>query len=1034
MMTDGTDAEITAGEDQALCKNTLDIKLAPIFLRTTQHISGKGRCKQSLEKRRLLPSSATASQRHDLQVVKHQHRISPPAHSLPSPPPPPPCTLTQRKGKVCSTRRELSVSGQQGCLEEIRLSNPVFPVRRVFSALQKKCDENVPDLISPEKTPYPSSLHLQPNHLGEKRKRQNEQDVSDKISKRPRSSLATEKGSDTGHCPPSEQGVHVYTESPNLKHRRSRLSRTYRLKRQRESGGLVNNHDLKLNPTDHTDSESQSPLWSPSLQRDSGVEDVLWTEKYCPRRSSEVIGNSASVNKLHSWLKKWKLRADCDERRIQREKKHEENSNGSWDCGDFQGEAVFEEEREEPLRNTVLITGPPGVGKTASVYACAQELGFKVFEVNCSSQRSGRHLVSQLKEATQSHLVETSGKHPLKPAYFNNYTNNSWAAKPVALPGKAPSLKNVISSSNKRGGKTLGRAGRKRKPGPATVTLANFFKMKANADDLLSGGPGESPEKPDIEESRNTSPSTDETTSRRKKTATSLILFEEVDVIFDDDVGFLAAVKTFTTTTKRPVVLTTSDPLFKERFDGSLDEVIFKTPSVVNVCSYLRLVCLAENVRTELGDVQRLARQSRGDVRRCLLQLQLWVHSGGGQRPQQGAPSKEPDGVHWCDDDEVEDSHLPPCDSGCTASMLGLHTVTQQSILNLLKRQSCTDPDNKLLDVLSESWRRGVPLLYSNLELLLPLPVSAQATPAHDPTKVACPGLHSEPKPPDIQPQIQQPDKDVDLKATTVNDVSVRTFSRLSRRKCMSTGFDSRSSSSVTLNLKPRKTSLSLKGIHLRSPSSDDKTKTERNATKLATRCLDALTDFTDLMSYLDATMPTAEAGGSEEFVWTGGHIEDGLLDEMREEEEGRGGRERLLEIQGAVEGLGFHSCWCRVSEVWIQAQRCRQELGDEEWGRLVEKLTFPVSSHRQSFSFSLLPLCKPSVAQRRFDLSRKVLRSRSFSLLGNRQAVGVDYLPVLRSVSQQQGRTPARCVNYLSNIPLGLSKSTIQLLAEDFS
>lgn len=43
-----------------------------------------------------------------------------------------------------------------------------------------------------------------------------------------------------------------------------------------------------------------------------------------------------------------------------------------------------------------------------------------------------------------------------------------------------------------------------------------------------------------------------------KKTATSLILFEEVDVIFDEDSGFLAAIKTFMTTTKRPVVLTTS--------------------------------------------------------------------------------------------------------------------------------------------------------------------------------------------------------------------------------------------------------------------------------------------------------------------------------------------------------------------------------------------------------------------------------------------------------------------------------------------
>ena len=33
---------------------------------------------------------------------------------------------------------------------------------------------------------------------------------------------------------------------------------------------------------------------------------------------------------------------------------------------------------------------------------------------------------------------------------------------------------------------------------------------------------------------------------------------EQVDVIFDDDVGFLSAIRSLMTTTKRPVVLTTS--------------------------------------------------------------------------------------------------------------------------------------------------------------------------------------------------------------------------------------------------------------------------------------------------------------------------------------------------------------------------------------------------------------------------------------------------------------------------------------------
>lgn len=120
-----------------------------------------------------------------------------------------------------------------------------------------------------------------------------------------------------------------------------------------------------------------------------------------------------------SWLKEWKKRADWEEKRNQKGEKEDKehqgadrvqndicsfsleltlkryrlimiwtvlsllnNSTDSLDSLDFKDDKSDIEE-ENNLCNTVLITGPPGVGKTAAVYACAQELGFKVGGVFC---------------------------------------------------------------------------------------------------------------------------------------------------------------------------------------------------------------------------------------------------------------------------------------------------------------------------------------------------------------------------------------------------------------------------------------------------------------------------------------------------------------------------------------------------------------------------------------------------------------------------------------------------------------------------
>lgn len=90
------------------------------------------------------------------------------------------------------------------------------------------------------------------------------------------------------------------------------------------------------------------------------------------------------------------------------------------------------------------------------------------------------------------------------------------------FPGKLQRSKNLISKSKNRA--ATNSSGRKFKAKPAACTLTRYFKTKEKSDhvDLSTTA------KPKADEVENSSAGCDQTVPHMKKTATSLILFEEV--------------------------------------------------------------------------------------------------------------------------------------------------------------------------------------------------------------------------------------------------------------------------------------------------------------------------------------------------------------------------------------------------------------------------------------------------------------------------------------------------------------------------
>lgn len=966
-------------------------------------------------------------------------------------------------------RPEISEIVRQLLTAEVGSSNPAFPVQTFITRFlkrrtdhQQQCTASEPDAVTGA-----TSITLPAEPAGGKRKRVDDVgEITVKAAKKQRGNSTEEK---------------VSTTEPEPTKRGGRMRRTRRSRLEEEVNEKAK-PSVKAAPIP---SEDDSVVVHDDLllQEDIGKKDVvkeevLWTDKYQPQHPSDIIGNTLSVRRLHSWLKEWKLRADREENKKQKDKKQEEGSNDSdWDCTEEDSQ-----DGEDMLCNTLLITGPTGVGKTAAVYACAQELGFKVFEVNASSQRSGRLILSQLKEATQSHQVDSQGVNAHKPTFFNSYGTSSSAGtlRPGSSPRKVNSPRRVVSSPRKHPQSPRG----VKRGGLAPTSLANFFKVGRSTDKetintkkneqaaaskraIKANESTNKHKEPAVKSPAATSPKEKNSEEQSKKTATSLILFEEVDVIFDDDSGFLAAIKTFMTTTKRPVILTTSDPAFSTMFDGNFEEIQFKTPSVVDAGSFLQLVCLAEDMRTDVGDISSLLRFNRCDIRQTLLQLQFWTRSGGGRnitKPlmhtgKNEYVSKQTDeeagGMSVCA--VTEPSTLPPCDTGCTESMVGLLNIEpERDIWELLRNWR---PMDEVLcwELLTNSRRQGVDLLYSNMERLLPLPLTQLTTstckleqsvsqdhPSSNPKELPSTVLHGAlPSHARLLQTAEQKSVDCSDDGSPVKMSKRMKETKRRQRLPDQDGLhsDSDSEDSFLSLCKPQDASKTKEQVRESLVSEVVKRKPltpeEQLKSVPVSQCLESIADFFDDMSYVDSLLPHPERGyNHRRTLMVGAVVKDGLTDELRLESD-RGswvGEEHALEIQAAVEALSFHKCRISVVEAWDKAQQLEGELGKEA----AAELTLPVAAHRDGYSLTQDGPCQPQLCQWRTEVMESLMSKGVFGTLGSKPAAALDYLPTLRTICRseqlkEQGKVKRRFLHYLDAIHLGLEKSTLQHLAKDF-
>lgn len=103
--------------------------------------------------------------------------------------------------------------------------------------------------------------------------------------------------------------------------------------------------------------------------RNSG--SMLWTEKYRARKFTDLVGDERTHRTVLRWLKGWDpIVFSGSGRSKQKVKASEEGSD------------------ERAHRKIMLLTGPPGLGKTTLAHVCAKQAGYEVVEINASDERS----------------------------------------------------------------------------------------------------------------------------------------------------------------------------------------------------------------------------------------------------------------------------------------------------------------------------------------------------------------------------------------------------------------------------------------------------------------------------------------------------------------------------------------------------------------------------------------------------------------------------------------------------------------------
>jgi DNA polymerase III delta prime subunit len=358
-------------------------------------------------------------------------------------------------------------------------------------------------------------------------------------------------------------------------------------------------------------------------------ESQTWAQKYGPKCATHVLHNGNDAMVLKDWLQSLTVMAVggtqgptktdvTDVKRPPKKKRKkvvndfiisdgEEEDEEMVEIDDVKtmGAKSFRRPRWTRNNNVILISGPHGCGKSATVYAVAKELDFEVFEINSGTRRSGKDIQDRVGDMTANHLVN----HKRTEAH----------------------VKEEVVSANDNDNECMDTACQKDIDSGRQGTMMSFFKSKPTTQ--AKAKPQPRPQEthlPPTTAAQTILPTLNPSSNSQKQ---SLILFEEADILFEEDQQFWAQVMKLAAHSKRPIVITCNDERQIPSQGLPLAAALrLQSPPVDLATDYMLVLAGREGHILERQAVSDLYESKNHDLRASITELDFWCQMSVGDK------------------------------------------------------------------------------------------------------------------------------------------------------------------------------------------------------------------------------------------------------------------------------------------------------------------------------------------------------------------------------------------------------------------